>query len=83
MGTQGHGDKETGRHGHGDMDLEIFFRLPFAHHENGSSSFVHLMTKKQWKFTFCKRTKRTKWTCPSMGTIFGWHWYKNIVIELA
>ncbi len=55
------GKMENGRPG--DFSLIL---LPFAHCANGSLSFVHLLKKKQTEVIRCKRTKRTKRTCPYM-----------------
>jgi hypothetical protein len=43
-----------------------FICLVFAHRANGSLSFINFLTKKQTELSVCKRTKGTKWTCPSM-----------------
>ncbi len=46
-------------------------RLSFAHHAKGSLSFVRLLTKKHKEvICFCKWTKQTKQTCPSMISSF-------------
>ncbi len=58
MGTSRHGERETWRHGDMGIDMEksnrklkprrfSLIRLMFAHRANRSSTFVHLLTKKQ------------------------------------
>jgi hypothetical protein len=77
---QAYGDMETStwRQEHGNKDMKTsngkrkprrfsIICLPFAHHANGSLSFVRLLMNQQTEVILCKRTKRTKRTCPSMA----------------
>jgi hypothetical protein len=44
-------------------EAQAIFLLPFAHHANGSLSFVRLLKKKKkWKLSVCKWTKQSKRT---------------------